>query len=147
MNAKSRLYPSQVETRQQRSQKAKQIATDGENFAARYLEEKGLRILTRNYRAGRLGEIDIIAIDPDEVLVFAEVKTRSIAKPAFGIPELGYEAVGYIKQKKIIAVSQVYLQKTAELNFSRWRYDVLVVEVQDTLNPTCNISHVPDAFR
>ncbi|MFF4900601.1 YraN family protein [Streptomyces sp. NPDC001068] len=47
----------------------------GERVAARRLTDAGLRILERNWRCGRTGEIDIVARD-GEVLVVCEVKTR-----------------------------------------------------------------------
>lgn len=49
----------------------------GEQAAVAYLERKGYRIAARNYRApvGR-GEIDVIAWERDDLLVFVEVKTR-----------------------------------------------------------------------
>ena len=147
MNTKNRLYPSQPETRQKRAAKAKQIATDGENLAARFLQEKSLKILARNYRGRRAGEIDIIALDEGGVLVFVEVKTRSIEKQIYGIPELGFEAVGYIKRRKIIAASQIYMQEACQASFTRWRYDVLVIEIQNSQSEEYSISHVENAFQ
>jgi putative endonuclease len=51
------------------------IGRQGEDLAARFLEEKGMELLARNFRSRR-GEIDLIALDGD-TLVFAEVKTWS----------------------------------------------------------------------
>ncbi|MGP3774539.1 YraN family protein [Streptomyces sp. SDT5-1] len=48
----------------------------GEDLAARRLTEAGMTVLARNWRAGRSGEIDIVARDGDAVVV-CEVKTRS----------------------------------------------------------------------
>ena len=47
----------------------------GEDLAARYLERRGLVILSRNWRC-RHGEIDLVATDAKR-LVVCEVKTRS----------------------------------------------------------------------
>lgn len=47
----------------------------GENLAARQLVAAGMTVLARNWRCGRTGEIDIVAMDSD-VLVVCEVKTR-----------------------------------------------------------------------
>lgn len=47
----------------------------GEDLAARRLTEAGMTVLERNWRSGRTGEIDIVAMDGD-VLVICEVKTR-----------------------------------------------------------------------
>ena len=44
-----------------------------EQMAADYLEKQGMRILERNFRRGRNGEIDIIGRD-GKYLVFVEVK-------------------------------------------------------------------------
>jgi putative endonuclease len=54
----------------------------GEDAAAAYLEEKGIKILEKNFR-GRKGEIDIIALDGD-TLIFVEVK----AWASYGIEAL-----------------------------------------------------------
>lgn len=47
----------------------------GENLAARQLVATGMQILARNWRSGPGGEIDIVALDHD-TLVICEVKTR-----------------------------------------------------------------------
>ncbi len=58
----------------------------GERLAAEYLLSLGYAIRHLNARVGR-DEIDIIAFDPvDDVLVFAEVRTRTLLGKAF-LPE------------------------------------------------------------
>ena len=47
----------------------------GEDLAARRLAAAGMTVLARNWRCGRTGEIDIVAVD-EGVLVVCEVKTR-----------------------------------------------------------------------
>ncbi len=47
----------------------------GERLAERYLRERGVVILDRNWRWGRFGELDLVARDGD-CLVGVEVKTR-----------------------------------------------------------------------
>lgn len=50
----------------------------GERLAARFLRRLGYTVLQRNVHIGAKDEIDIVAYDPeDDVIVFAEVKTRS----------------------------------------------------------------------
>ncbi|HEY4496639.1 MAG TPA: YraN family protein [Candidatus Paceibacterota bacterium] len=46
----------------------------GEDLATKNLLKKGYKIIERNYRE-KWGEIDIICINPENVLVFVEVKT------------------------------------------------------------------------
>lgn len=144
MDMKSRLYPSQAVARQERSENAKRIATRGEDFAARYLESKSYVIFARNFHAWRAGEIDIVALDPKGTIAFVEVKSRTLDEEVFGIPELGFEAVGYIKQRKIIAAAERFLEKGEHKNL-HWRYDVIVVVFKKDKQP--EITHVLNAFR
>ncbi|HTY60610.1 MAG TPA: YraN family protein [Bacteroidota bacterium] len=76
--------------------------TVGEEMAARYLAGRGYRIIERNFRFRRLGEIDIIARDGTD-LVFCEVKSRT--NDAYGLPE---EAVTPAKQETIRRVASAY---------------------------------------
>ena len=66
----------------------------GERLACRYLVERGLTILDRNWRCAR-GEIDVVALDAG-TLVVCEVKTRTSG--AFGAP---FEAVTWRKQRRL----------------------------------------------
>ena len=47
----------------------------GEDVAAEWVEAQGMRVVDKNWRC-REGEIDLVALDVDEVVV-VEVKTRS----------------------------------------------------------------------
>ena len=67
----------------------------GEDYACQWLRERNWRILARNWRS-RFGELDIIALDPEAILVFVEVKTRRTGR--FGSPE---QAVGPRKQNHL----------------------------------------------
>ncbi len=94
----------------------------GEDIALKYLKENNYIILERNFRVGRLGEIDIIA-NKDEYICFIEVKTRS--NTSFGFPS---EAVNRKKQENIRKISQVFL-KTKGLFKSFIRFDIVEVFV------------------
>ncbi|MBX9687973.1 MAG: YraN family protein [Candidatus Obscuribacterales bacterium] len=146
MNEESRLYPAEHSQRKLKSAKAKRIATCGEDLAAEFLQARAYRILLRNYRAGRSGEIDIIAMDPEQVLCFIEVKTRTVELPIYGIPEVGFEAVGYTKQRKILEVSRLFLLEAEGLHQRSWRYDVMVIAIPRTGKSQPQITHVRDAF-
>lgn len=74
----------------------------GEDVAARYLTERGLVVLERNWRCLE-GEIDIVARDGD-TLVICEVKTRSSL--AFGHPA---EAVSKRKLRRLRALASSWL--------------------------------------
>ena len=74
----------------------------GERAAEALLKAKGMAVLERNWRAGRL-ELDLICRDRDE-LVFVEVKTRG---PGSLAP--GASAVGPGKRTKLAQAAAAYL--------------------------------------
>lgn len=79
------------------------IGKTGENMACDILEEKGYRIIERNYRYER-GEIDVICAK-DDCINFVEVKTRLSNK--YGAP---CEAVNKDKQMRIRETATHYLK-------------------------------------
>ena len=58
------------------NKKAAELGSRGESFTVRYLEIRGFTILDRNWRI-KEGEIDIVALSPENEIAFVEVKTRS----------------------------------------------------------------------
>jgi putative endonuclease len=108
---------------------------DGEDRAARFLQQKGMKILERNFRFER-GEIDLVAEEGDE-LVFIEVKARW--SNTYGSPE---DAVTEKKQEQIRAVAEGYLFKH-DIDDRPCRFDIVAIEYQ---NGTMEIRHVRDAF-
>lgn len=74
----------------------------GEDIVAKYLEQIGYEILQRNFEC-KIGEIDIIAKDKDEI-VFIEVKTRASA--LYGLPK---DAVDQTKKKHIYRSAEFYI--------------------------------------
>lgn len=113
------------------------IGRFGERVATSWLRSQGHLILSRNYRAPRGGEVDIIARDGKQLL-FVEVKTRTAGQ---GIRPL--DAINQKKQQLIARgakhwISQLGHEKPA------WRYDVIEVIVSEGQKPCVN--HVRDAF-
>ncbi|HEV8564490.1 MAG TPA: YraN family protein [Actinomycetota bacterium] len=96
------------------------LGSAGEDAAARWYEERGYRILARNWRC-RIGELDLVAAR-DDLLVICEVKTRAGA--GFGG---GYEAVTAKKQAKIRAVAEAFLGSIA-VEPNSIRFDVASAE-------------------
>ncbi len=93
----------------------------GEDVATRFLVAKGWTILGRNWRC-RQGEIDIVALDGDDV-VFVEVKTRRGV--AFGSPA---EAVTREKLARLRRLAATWLA-TEDRGFAGVRIDVVAIEV------------------
>jgi len=91
----------------------------GEDIATRYLEQIGYEIIQRNF-ACKIGEIDIIAKDKEEI-VFVEVKTRASA--LYGLPK---EAVDQTKKKHIYRSAEFYIYIRHLENYSV-RIDVIEV--------------------
>lgn len=108
----------------------------GEQRAAEFLEAHGFKILKRNFRLGRVGEIDLIA-EHNGTLVFVEVKTQH--SDAMG------EAVSWVtpkKQRQIGRIAQAYLTFN-KIENRDCRFDVITVLQQS--NAT-EIRHIPNAF-
>ena len=56
------------------------VGRRGEDLAVAELERQGMEVLARNWRCGRLGEVDVVALDRAGALptvVVCEVKCRS----------------------------------------------------------------------
>src|SRR5438067_4093312 len=81
------------------------LGREGEKLAARFLRrEHGFKILYRNFRAPRGGEVDIVCRDGD-TLAFVEVKTRT--RTDFGSPG---EAVNRAKRELITRGALAWLR-------------------------------------
>jgi putative endonuclease len=108
-----------------KKQTSKSRGDAAEEAALAYLQDKGLRLLQRNYRTpGRGGgEIDLIMQLPDTTVVFVEVRQR--ATRGFG----GAAAsVGAVKQGRIVFAARHYLSRWRQLPPAR--FDVVVVEAE-----------------
>ena len=91
----------------------------GEELATQFLEDRGYRILTTNYRCV-YGEVDIVAQEGEE-LVFVEVRTRR--SETFGSPE---ESLSRAKVRRLVATCQHYLGRCAGED-TGWRVDLVCV--------------------
>jgi putative endonuclease len=108
----------------------------GEDLAAQYLQQRGMVILSRNWRC-RDGELDLIVTDGGE-LVVCEVKTRSGAR--FGLPA---EAVDHRKTRRIRRLAQAWMTAHGV----RWcpvRFDVLAIIAEPGREPV--LTHYESAF-
>ena len=93
------------------------LGREGEQAAAGYLQERGYRILDRNWRCAD-GEIDIVAAER-QVMVVCEVKTRSSTR--FGTP---LEAITRHKQARLRRLATRWLVAHGVL-FDEVRIDVI----------------------
>ena len=102
------------------------IGRRGEDFAAEYLKKRGYRIIGRNEKK-KWGELDIIAIAPDKMLVFVEVKKVG------GWDIEAEEQMTGSKMKKFTRAAEIYAGNHQELIDDKkgWRLDVLALTEND----------------
>ena len=108
----------------------------GEDFAHRYLRERGCTIVARNYhcRSGP-GEIDLV-VRHGERLVFVEVKTRSTVE--FGTPD---RAVDHDKRAALERAAREYARRV-NVGWEQTRFDIVSV----VLGRPARIEWQQDAF-
>jgi len=116
----------------------RQLGKKGEEFAIEYLKQRGYNILRQNYRAGRLGEIDLIASRENRI-VFIEVKSRT--GDSYGTPA---EAVSYKKQNTIKRVASCFLKECGEPD-SEVQFDVIEIIMTKDIS-LMDINHIEQAF-
>ena len=86
----------------------RRVGKEGEDITAKYLSDKGYKILERNYHT-RFGEIDLIA-SKNNVLAFVEVKLKH--GDDFGTPE---EMIGNSKLSQVQRMAEFYLMDKPDM--------------------------------
>lgn len=116
----------------------KQLGRLGEQYGALWLEKHGHTILERNWHS-RYGELDIISLSADRLIVFSEVKTRRCEH--FGSPQ---EAVTARKQSNVRRAGVQWLLDPAHrISHDGVRFDVISIVSKDGL---VSVHHIPGAF-
>jgi putative endonuclease len=110
-----------------------EIGAHGEQLAVEHLQGLGLRIVARNWRC-RYGELDVIAAEGANTLVFVEVKTRT--GDGFGGVA---EAVTPQKVRRIRRLAGLWLAGQ-ESGWSQIRIDVIGVRLGRCRTP--EVTHV-----
>jgi len=113
----------------------KKLGQWGENVAAKFFQQKGCKILQRNFQQ-RFGEIDLICHKNQEI-IFVEVKTRTTSF----LP--GEYSVDAVKKQKIKRMIAFYIQKNELGRDIDFRFDILVV---DKINNTVKIRHLENVI-
>jgi putative endonuclease len=112
------------------------IGSSGEDIACDYLVGQGYKILEKNWRL-KIGEIDVIALDPAGVTAFVEIKCAQTSR--YGTPE---SHVNRAKQRQIYRMAQAYLQKN-KIYKIKCRFDVIGITYK---NGRPDIRHLKNAF-
>lgn len=114
-----------------------QSGQQAEDLAVQWLEARGLKLLTRNYRCPQ-GELDLVLTQNGAVVV-VEVRFRRDA--GHGTPA---ETVGPQKRHKLVLATQHFLQTHAELRRKPLRFDVVAVTAG---HPAPAVEWIQDAFQ
>ncbi|PWG66255.1 YraN family protein [Bifidobacterium callitrichidarum] len=121
-----------------RTMSAKRFGSLGEQYAANWLEVQGWVVLSRNWRT-RYGELDIVALTPERIVAFVEVKSRRNAQ--YGVPQ---EAVTPAKQRNLRrAACEWLVDRRNRVPHAGVRFDVITV-VMHLGRPS--VLHIPNAF-
>lgn len=112
-----------------------EIGKLGEDLATDFLIKQNYKIVERNFEC-KQGEIDIVAIDKNEV-VFVEVKTRT--GKTYGAP---VDAVDENKKKHLIKSIKYYIYKK-NLENAFIRIDIIEVYIKENGN---FINHIKKAI-
>ena len=112
------------------------LGEEGEEMAAAFLSERGLKIVERRVRLSR-GELDIVARDGEE-WVFVEVKTRSGGSRGSAV-----EAMGARKSARMARAVREYVSRH-RLHDMPMRCDLVAIDVGADGLP--DISHYPSAI-
>ena len=116
----------------------KSIGDTGEKIAKNYLEAKGYKILDKNFRYSKLGELDLVAQKGAEVIFF-EVKARMRKGLSEFKPE---DNITQTKQKKLVKLAQIWLAKR-KLD-TGWQIDILAIEIYR--DKSFDIRHLENAI-
>jgi putative endonuclease len=109
----------------------------GERQCEKFLRKKGLKTLTRNY-ACKAGEIDLIMVDTDRSIVFAEVKTRTDEE--FSPTE---SVITTTKMDKMAHTARYFIS-VHEIENRPYRFDVVTVTLSQ--RGPAEIRHYKNAF-
>lgn len=112
------------------------IGSKGEEIAENLLLSKGYKIIRKNFRFGRYGEVDIIA-EIDELLVFVEVKLRTNMK--YGKPE---DQINQTKIQNFKRACQGYLYIN-NIKDKEIRIDFIGIDFSED---QARINHIENAF-
>jgi putative endonuclease len=92
-----------IEEKNSKSKNNKLTGAFGEEIVTRFLIQRGYEIIEKNWRI-REGEIDIVALAPNGIFTFVEVKTRRSL--AFGHP---LEAINNEKAHRLQRLALAWL--------------------------------------
>lgn len=107
----------------------RRLGQAGENLAASALVNADYSIIERNWRC-KVGEVDIVALSPEGIIAFVEVKTRSNHR--HGTPA---EAITYQKSARMRRVMGAWFDAHEVNGHQGVRLDLISVDWDGSGNP------------
>ena len=124
----------------------KEIGDLGEKLAVKLLKKQHYKVLKRNLHVSH-NELDIVAFHrKTKMIVFVEVKTRSVDDDLyspFGAPSA---AVTKQKQLRTVEAARGFLRDNKKFNKYQPRFDVIEVYLSKADKSLLNINHIENAF-
>jgi putative endonuclease len=96
------------------------VGNQGEDVARSWLESRGYRYITRNWRC-QAGELDLV-MRQGEVIVFVEVKARHGSSAG-----RASESVSRTQSRRILNAAEWYMQSHPDTEDMVWRCDILAI--------------------
>ena len=122
------------------------IGRIGEDAATRFLKKSKLKIIERNVHISH-NEIDFIAISKKQKLIlFVEVKARTVDKDLyspFGTPA---SAVTKEKQQRTVAAARGYMHSNPKYFDYQPRFDVIEIYLDKEDHTILKTNHIENAF-
>jgi putative endonuclease len=110
----------------------------GEQLAANHLEQRGYRIVARNWRRPE-GELDLV-VSAEGLLVFVEVRSRTGTERGHAL-----ETVDARKRSRILRAARMYIDEERP-QAAVFRFDVVGVTFAIDEDPP-ELVHIEDAFQ
>jgi putative endonuclease len=109
-----------------------------ESAVATWLERSGWRVLSRRRRSAAGGEVDLVALDPHEVLVPIEVRARHTARAGTGAETIDARRTGRIG-RTLAAFAAAH-----GVRHSGLRIDLVIVSPMPAPDARWRLRRVPD---
>lgn len=98
----------------------------GEDLACQFLKKKGYKVVERNYLKP-WGELDVVAVSPEKILVLVEVKTVTGVEPGIA-PENQMTKAKLIKFRR---AAELYANGSKLLNEKGWQIDLIAITIEN----------------
>jgi putative endonuclease len=118
--------------------KKQALGMRGEQLAANHLEQRGYRIVARNWRRPE-GELDLV-VSAEGLLVFVEVRSRTGTERGHAL-----ETVDARKRSRILRAARMYIDEERP-QAAVFRFDVVGVTFAIDEDPP-ELVHIEDAFQ